>query len=97
MVWAGRGYRKAKYLKGTDVDASGETVDGIQFTNPTEFKESLVSKPKFLARNLTAQLLTFGTGKHMEPGDYLALDAIVEKIKADNYGLRDLLHEVIQS
>ena len=95
-VWAG-GYRKVKYLKGTDVDASGETAEGTPFTNPTEFKKSLIQKPEFLARNLTAQLLTFGTGKHMELGDYLALEGIVEKTKANQYGLRDLLHEVIQS
>ena len=95
-VWVG-GYRKVQYLKGPAVDATGSTPEGHPFTNPTEFKQTLLQQKKFLARNLAAQLLTFSTGKHPEPGDTHALDNIVNNAATQANGLRDLLLEVILS
>jgi hypothetical protein len=50
-----------------------------------------------VARCLAAKLVAYSTGQQTEPGDLLALDRIVEKLKKNNYNLNTLLNLVIQS
>jgi hypothetical protein len=50
-----------------------------------------------VARCLAAKLVTYATGHATEPGDILALDGIVAEAEKHRYGLRSLLHAVVQS
>jgi len=86
-----------KYKQGADVDPSGETANGQKFKGPKEFKKIVLQQPDIVVRNLAAKLLTYSTGQRTEPGDVLALDALTERVKQKNYGLRTLVHEVVQS
>jgi hypothetical protein len=43
------------------------------------------------------QLTTYATGAAPAPGDRPEIDAIVERIRGRDYGLRALVHEVVQS
>ena len=95
--FAGTGYRKAKYLKGAQVDATGTTSNDQQFTSPAEFKRLMLDDADKITRNLASKLVTFATGFHTEPGDILELDRITTKTAEDDYGLRTLIHQVIQS
>lgn len=88
---------KVKYRIGAAVDASGSLLDDSRFAGPKEFKKLALRQSDAVARCLTAKLVTFSTGRHTEPGDILALDAIVATAKKNHYGLRTLLHGVIQS
>jgi hypothetical protein len=88
---------RLKYRIGADVDASGKLPDGTAFAGPKEFKKLALRQSDAVARCLAAKLVTFSTGHHTEPGDILALDAIVATARKQNYGLRTLLHGVIQS
>ena len=88
---------KIKYRIGPAVDASGKTSDNQAFSSTKEFKQLLLRQSDAVARCLAGKLLTFSTGAPAEPGDILALDAIVSQAKKENYGLRTLIHEVIQS
>jgi hypothetical protein len=46
---------------------------------------------------LVRKLATFATGVSVEPGDELVVDAILEQAEASRFGVRTLIHEVVQS
>ena len=85
------------YLQGPDVDATGETADGKPFQNIDEFKQLLLRDPDQLARGLTERLVTYATGGVPEAADKPEIEAIVARIREKNYGLRTLVHEIVQS
>ena len=74
-----------------------KTANGKAFAGPKEYKKIILEQPEFIARNLAGKMLTYSTGQKTEAGDILALDAIVQKVKTQKYGLRALVHEVVQS
>lgn len=85
------------WLPGQPVDASGQLLNGKPFNGPQQFKKLLLQEPRLIARSLAAKLVTYSTGHATEPGDVLALEAIVSQSEPQRYGLRSLLHAVIQS
>lgn len=85
------------FLPGVKVDASGRLPDGQVFSGGREFKRITLQQPEVVARCLATKLVTFATGQHSEPGDLLELDAIVATAKSHGYGLRSLVHAVVQS
>jgi hypothetical protein len=85
------------WLPGQPVDASGALLDGRTFTGPAQLKARLLEEPRTFARCLAAKLTTYATGHATEPGDLLALEAIVAEAEREGWGLRALLHGVIQS
>jgi len=85
------------YLKGPQVDPSDVLADGQRFKNIDEFKQLLLKDKDQLARSLTEKLLTYGTGGAPQAADNAEIDAIVGKIRDKNYGLRTLVHEIVQS
>ncbi len=79
------------------VEAFGEAPDGSTFANIDDYKQILLRDKDQLARNLAEKLLVYGTGAALEFADREAVEEIVSKAKADNYGFRTLLHAVVQS
>ena len=61
------------------------------------FRAALGERELELTRGLCEKLLTYGTGRLMEPGDRGELDRIVARLQADGGGLRSLVHLVVQS
>jgi hypothetical protein len=61
------------------------------------YRAALAARPELLARNLARKLVTFATGVSAGSGDELVLDKILERSEPSGYGVRTLLHEVIQS
>jgi hypothetical protein len=89
--------RKMPYLHGLKVDPADTLPDGRAFQNIDEFKQLLLADKGQIARSLTVKLLTYGTGGAPEAADQPGINAIVDKIRDKNYGLRSLVHEVVQS
>jgi mono/diheme cytochrome c family protein len=85
------------YLQGPNVDPTGETADGKPFKNIDEFKQLLLRDKDQIARALTERLVTYATGGVPEAADKPEIEAIVAKIRDKNYGLRTLVHEIVQS
>lgn len=85
------------YLPSQPVDATGELVNGKSFQGPEQFKQHLLDEPEVIARALASKLVTFASGRHPEPGDILELEAIVAEAEKNDFGLRTLLHGVVQS
>lgn len=92
-------YRVAKgnsWGDGLPVDCSGKTPDGATFGNITDLRKLLIAKPDALARGMTRHLVTYATGAPVTALDQPAIDALVKGVGGD-YGLRSLVHGVVQS
>ena len=82
---------------GPPVDATGELADGRAYKDVKEFKALVVKDEQPLAQNLAKKLVTFATGSPVRFSDRAAVDAIVQHAAAKSYGVRTLVHEVVQS
>jgi mono/diheme cytochrome c family protein len=89
--------RRMPYRLGAKVDPSDVMPDGSKFRNIDEFKQLLLKDKDQLARALAEKLLTYATGAAPQATDRAAVEAIVKKIRAKDYGFRTLVHEVVQS
>jgi hypothetical protein len=79
------------------VDPSGELPGAGPFKDVREFKALLLKDEAQIARNLARQLSVFATGSPVRFSDRAAVDQIVEKTRNQQYGLRSMVHELIQS
>jgi len=79
------------------VDASGELPDGRKFRDVRELKQLLLTNEKQLARNLARQLAVYATGAPIHFADREPIEQILERASSSHYGVRSLIHELLQS
>ena len=85
------------YYRGPKVDPSDVMPDGRKFSDVDDFKQLLLEDKDQLARALAEKLLTYATGGTTTAGDRGEIEAIVKKTREKQYGLRTLVHEIVQS
>jgi hypothetical protein len=85
------------YSEGPPVNPSYTLSGGQSFADVDEFKRLLLAHPESLARCMVGKLMTHLTGARPEFADREVIENIVQRCKAKDYGLRTLLHEIIQS
>ena len=90
-------YPERKVWRGLDVEIGGTTAQGREFKNIDDYKALLLEDKEQLARNLARQLLVFATGAEVQFADREEVEAIAKRTRERNYGLRSLVHEVVQS
>ncbi len=79
------------------VDCSGQLPDGRAFKDVRALKALLVQDDAKLARNLVRQLLIYGTGAPPRFADRPKIEAILKRTNDHDYGVRDLVQEIVQS
>lgn len=79
------------------VDSAGELPDGRKFADIREFKRLLVQDEVTLARNLAKQLAIYATGAPVRFSDREQIEQIVQHASAKQYGVRSLVHAIVQS
>ncbi len=80
------------------VDPTGKLPSGETFTDFASFKKVMLeSRLDPFARSLIKKLLTYATGRHMGRSDRFEIDDILGRVKADHYGLRTIVNEVLTS
>jgi hypothetical protein len=89
--------QRMHYLQGPKVDPADVTENGQRFRNIDEFKQILLKDKDQLARALAEKLVTYATGAAVQPGDQKEIEAIVRSICDKDYGLRSLVHAIVQS
>ncbi len=89
--------KRVTYGEGPAVDASNTLPDGRAFTTLRDFKQLLLEDEDQLARALARKLVTYATGHGLEYRDRTAVELIVVKCREQQYGLRSLIHAVVQS
>lgn len=79
------------------VDASGALADGRAFRDVRELKQLLIDDEEQLARALVTHLVTYATGAGPRFADRPAIEAILTRSRPTGWGVRTLLHEIVQS
>ncbi|MBI3416675.1 MAG: DUF1592 domain-containing protein [Verrucomicrobia bacterium] len=79
------------------VDASGELPDGRKFRDIRDLKQLLLADEKQLARNLARQLAIYATGAPVRFSDREQIEGVLQRASSSHYGVRSLVHEVVQS
>jgi hypothetical protein len=85
------------YLEGPPVDPTGELADGRRFQNIDEFKQLLLKEKDQIARAMIRRLATYATGGAPESADKAEVERVLDRVREKNYGLRTLVHEIVQS
>jgi hypothetical protein len=88
---------KKRVHRGPAVEAGYTMPDGRTFANVDEYKMLLLEDREGLARAFTEKLLTYSTGARIQFADRADVDEITKAVRAENYGLRILIHHVINS
>lgn len=83
--------------RGPDVEQGGQTHDGRTFQDITDYKRLLLEDKDQIARNLVRRILVYATGAEIQFADREVVEQIVDKLRSRNYGMRTLVHEVVQS
>lgn len=97
--WA-KGVKEVKgqrYLRGPDVDCTGEMADGRPFQGIDGFRVYLQKETEQVARGMAKRLVTYATGGAPEAADRPEIESMLARIKDRNYGFRSLIHEIVQS
>lgn len=79
------------------VDAAGELPDGRPFGDVREFKALVRRDDVLLARNVARQLTVYATGAPVHFSDREEIECIVAAAKSRDYGVRSLIHSLVQS
>jgi hypothetical protein len=82
---------------GIPVDPHHQMPTGEAFEGIEQFKRIVLRDPERIARNFTHQLITYSTGSPISFGDRAEVESILQKTKLQHYGIRDLIHAVVNS
>jgi hypothetical protein len=83
--------------RGPDVKQGDRMPDGRTFTDIDDYKRMVLEDPDAIARNLAVKLVTFATGAPEQFADRAEINGIVSSIVPQGYGLRSLVHAIVQS
>ncbi len=91
-------YPKPKKGAAPKIDTTGEFASGEKYQDFAGFRDILHDKrEEMFTRHLIRSLLSYSTGRLMEPADEFAVDRIHEKVKQQGLGLRSLVVECLTS
>ena len=93
----GKSGQKFAFHLALPVDASGELPDGRKFRDVRDFKQLLRADEKQVARNLARQLAVYATGAPIRFADRQQVEDILQRASSSHYGVRSLIHELVQS
>ncbi|HEX4148775.1 MAG TPA: DUF1592 domain-containing protein, partial [Pirellulales bacterium] len=88
---------RVAYQLGPAVDPSGQLKDGRKFDDIDRFRQLLLADSDQIARNVIGQLLVYATGAPVSFADRAEVEEILNRARERQFGLRWLVHEVVQS
>ena len=86
-----------RYAKRLPIDGSGKMPDGTSIDGPPGIKEYLKARPGQFTRCLTEKLFVYALGRRLSFTDRDDVDRIVTLMPTLNYGLRELIIQVVAS
>lgn len=90
-------YPERQVWRGLDVELGGVTAEGQKFASIDEYKSLLLEDKEKIARALAKHLVIYATGADVQYADREEIRAIAARTRDRNFGLRSLVHEVVQS
>ena len=89
--------QRFKFHYALAVDPSGKLLDGRAFADVRQLKEMLLEDEATIARNLVKQLMIYATGAPIGFSDRQEVEAILARTRNGNYGVRSIVHEIVES
>jgi cytochrome c551/c552 len=89
--------RRRQREDGVAIDASGGLPDGSRFDDVGGLETALLARPELFVHTLTEKLLTYASGRGVEPYDAPAIRAIVREARPHRYRFSDLVLGVAKS
>ena len=88
---------RERYTKRLAIDASGEMPDGTAIKGPAGIKRYLAARPGQFTRCLAEKLFIYALGRRISFTDRDDIDRIVVSMPKHNYGLRELIQQIVAS
>ncbi len=86
-----------RWKDGPPVDCTGKTPDGAEFSGVKALRQLMAKRPEMLATGVARHLVTYATGAPAGRLDEPAIAEIVKQSAPGDYGLRSLIHNLVQS
>jgi hypothetical protein len=86
-----------RYAKRLPIDGSGKMPDGTSIDGPVGIKQYLKARPDQFTRCLTEKLFIYALGRRLSFTDRDDVDRIVNLMPKLDYGLRELIMQVVAS
>lgn len=83
--------------KGKPIDASGKTAEGKAFDGIAGFKKLILERKRDFARQTTNKMLGYALGRSLGDRDDGTIEAIVDRLEANDFKAQTLLEEIILS
>lgn len=83
--------------QGPAVEIGYTMPDGRAFKDIRDYKTMLLGDKEHIVTALTEKLLTYATGARVQFADREDIATILSETKAKNYGVRSLIHAIVQS
>lgn len=90
-------YAWIRYRIGLPVDASGHTETNQRFQDIRDYKELVIMQDTQVAKGITEKVLTYATGRQLRFADRGEVNQIMSSLSKHDFGLRALIHAVVQS
>ncbi len=88
---------KTNYRVGPSVEQGGQFADGRTFSDFQDYRQQLLQHPDGIVRAMAAKLLVYGCGRPLTVANRHSVDAVVAEARANDFGLRSMLHAVANS
>jgi mono/diheme cytochrome c family protein len=82
---------------GTPVDASGATPDGTKLDGVVALQRALMKRPDVFVTTVTEKMLTYATGRGLQPTDMPVVRHIVRTASVNDYRFSSLILEIVRS
>jgi len=86
-----------QFRLGPGVEPAAELADGRKFQNVEQLKQCLLQDQEQVARNLVQRLTVYATGAPIRFSDRPVIAEILARGQTSGYGVRTLIHEIVQS
>ena len=90
-------FNNRRVHRGPAVEPGYTMPDGRAFADITEYKALLLNDKERIVSALASKLLTYATGAPVQFADREDIATIVTESSKQNFGLRSLLHAIVQS
>ena len=88
---------KTRRSQGKRVDPSSTFVTGAKFKDLSGLKKLMLQHPEQIAKSFASHLITYATGAEPTFADRKGITAIAKATKADGYGVRSIIKQVVLS
>jgi Protein of unknown function (DUF1592)/Protein of unknown function (DUF1588)/Protein of unknown function (DUF1585)/Protein of unknown function (DUF1587)/Protein of unknown function (DUF1595)/Cytochrome C oxidase, cbb3-type, subunit III len=90
-------WRDRDRYAGVAIDSSGKLPDGTPINGPDDLRKSLLGRPEQFVQTFTEGLLTYATGRTLEPWDMPAVRRIVRGAASSDYRFSSIVQGIVRS